>query len=476
MLNKTFPIARKSVSAVHINGRLRPVDTEKVEELAASIMDIGLLNPPILSSNNFLLAGAHRLAAVKKLGWKLCEFKIAPFKHDSPEAGLVEIDENLQRKELTILEQSEYLWKRAQLLEQMGKKIKQGGQPGNRNASKNEGVTVTPSFSNQNNAPNNITPTERTIQRRIQIARNLTEEQRELIRKTPLANEQKELLEIAKIKDPERRTGVIKLLISEEPPQSVNEAVRLYRIDVGQISSELDIIKPSNWWAFGRPKWQQNGFKGGIPGEVYANALYYFGPLKGIAADGMAGSGMLCRVYRDRFKWQRNRQFDLKIKLYDMYPCEPFASRYEIKPHDIIKPLPEIVDWLFIDPPYYRIAENLYQGSLATTRDYSKYCEIMRKVMQAASESLSMGGIFCLFTTAYMDITNPSSEVIDVPVDMRNIAISVGFKPRARVYVSRGEQQRPNAGFMNIKAKMNLRMFSDVCELLVFEKGDKHAN
>jgi hypothetical protein len=475
MPNNTFPIESRSVSSVRVNGRLRTLDPEKLEELAASIKDIGLLSPPILSSDNFLLAGAHRLAAVEMLGWKICDFKIAPYKHDSPEAGLIEIDENLQRKELTILEQSEYLWKRNQLLEQMGKRLKQGGQPVTLKTLKNEGVTKTPSFSKQNKVPN-IGLTERTIQRRIQIARNLTEEQRELIRKTPLANEQKDLLEISKIKDPERRTGVIKLLLGEDPPQTVNEAVRLYRIDVGQITSELDVIKPSNWWAFGRPKWQQDGFKGGIPGEVYANALYYFGPSKGIVADGMAGSGMLRRVYYDRIMWQRNRQFDLEIKLYDMYPCEPFASQYDIKPHNMTKPLPEMVDWLFIDPPYYRIAENLYQGSLATTREYSTYCEIMNKIIQAASDSLCTGGVLCLFTTAYMDITNPSSENIDVPADMRNIAISVGFEPRARVYVSRGEQQRPNAGFMNLKAKMNLRMFSDVCELLVFTKGGKHAS
>jgi Rha family phage regulatory protein len=64
---------------------------------------------------------------------------------------------------------------------------------------------------------------------------------------------------------------------------------------------EFDIIKPSNWWGFGQPKYRmEEAFPGSIPGEVYANALYYFAPLCGKVADIMAGSGMLKRVYDDR--------------------------------------------------------------------------------------------------------------------------------------------------------------------------------
>ncbi len=455
------------LSSVRVNGRLRHPDPEKVNELAASIKEVGLLHPAILSSDGYLLAGGHRLAALKLLGLKSAEFKVVSCAYDSLEAGLIEIDENLSRKELTVLEQAEYLLKRDELLKQLGKRKVQG----DNQYSAVGGDTLSPPQSTFDIAKSAML-SERTTQRRLQIARNLTQEQRELIRKTPLANEQKELLEIAKIKNPERRTGVIKLMVSEKPPQTVNEATRLYRIETGEITPEFDIIKPSNWWVFGRPKWLQEGFKGGIPGEVYANALYYFGPQRGIAVDGMAGSGMLRRVYEDRAVWQRNRQFDLEIRLYDMYPREPFASRYNIRSHNMLKPLPSLVDWLFIDPPYFRMASHLYEGSLAATRDYSKYHDAMQQVISAAHVSVKEGGVFCLLTTAYMDITEPSSDIIDVPADMSSMANSVGFKSYARVYVSRGEQQRPYAGYTNIKAKMNLRMFSDVCELLVFRKGN----
>ncbi len=61
--------------------------------------------------------------------------------------------------------------------------------------------------------------------------------------------------------------------------------------------------------------------------------------------------------------------------------------------------------------------------------------------------------------------------MIDAPADMRHLLAEAGLVQDFRVYVSRGEQQRPNAGYMNIKAKASRRMFSDVCELLVFKKA-----
>jgi ParB family chromosome partitioning protein len=45
-------------------------DLGDVDGLAESIEDIGLLNPITVDENGLLLAGARRLAACKRLGWK----------------------------------------------------------------------------------------------------------------------------------------------------------------------------------------------------------------------------------------------------------------------------------------------------------------------------------------------------------------------------------------------------------------------
>jgi len=452
------------IDAIRRNGRLRPTDPEKVEQIADSIAKIGLLHPLILSSDRYLLAGNHRYDALKLLNQSTARCSILPYPHDSPEAELYALDENLMRSDLTVLEQAEYLLRRERVLAQMGRRAKRGD---NRNSRPDTvtGLETTASLAKEAG----LSP--RSLNRRLQIARNLTDEQRAIVHGTPLANEQKELLEIARIKDPERRTGVIELMIGDRPPLTVNDAVRQYRIKMGEISADLDIIKPSNWWAFGRPKWQQE-FPGGIPGEVYANALYYFAPDSGVVADGMAGSGMLQRVYDDRTQWQQGRRLDLEIRLYDLYPRPPFSLQYGIKRHDMIQPLPEPVDWLFIDPPYFKIAAHLFEGELAKTTSYTRYCELMSSVIQAAWQSLRENGVFLLFITPYLDISKSKNDPLDVPADLWRIALKVGFVPVQRVYVSRGEQQRRSAGMMNLKAKASRRMFSDVCELMVFARPE----
>lgn len=456
-----FPEASVPIRDIRVNGQLRRPDPEKVRQLAESICGVGLLHPLVLSEDHFLLAGGHRLEALKLIGYERVQCQIAPFLYDSSDAQIIALDENLMRKELTVLEQSEHLLKREELLQETTSSASLSMQR----------ITVPVALSTSHIARDVGIP-EGVAKRRLEIARNLTSEQRDILRDTPLADQQKELMELARIKNPERRTNVIRLLVSDDPPATVSEAVRVYRITNGEISADLDIIKPSNWWVFGRPKWQRRGFAGGIPGEVYANALYYFAPENGVVADGMAGGAMIRRVYDDRRAWQRNRKFDLEVRLYDLYPREPFASRYGINPHSMTQPLPEMVDWLFVDPPYFRIAADLYEGVLAQTRDYVNYCDLMGQVINAAWHSLKPGGVFCLIITPYIDITNINNPVLDVPADMRLLALQSGFEQVFRVYVSRGIQQTRAAGVLNIKAKTARRMFSDVCELLVFRRGE----
>jgi len=79
--------------------------------------------------------------------------------------------------------------------------------------------------------------------------------------------------------------------------------------------------------------------------------------------------------------------------------------------------------------------------------------------------------VFCLFIAPYVDINDPDG-FIDIPADTYRIALESGLQPTFRVYVSRGEQQRRGAGMTNLKAKRLRRMFCDVCELQVFEKGE----
>jgi hypothetical protein len=232
----------------------------------------------------------------------------------------------------------------------------------------------------------------------------------------------------------------------------------------GSQKSNLDIIKPSDWWAFSRPKWRRDAdFPGSIPGEVYANALYYFAPRQGIAADPMAGSGMLRRIYRDRRLWQKDSAFKLTIRLSDIEPRRPYIAR-----HDARSPLSFRADWIFIDPPYFGQSDHLYSGGLARARTYRAYLGQLERVIRAMTRSLRRGGRMCLLLPKW---SGKSAGHLnrDLPSDARRLAELSGLRWIDCAYVSRGRQQEQGFGFQNIAAKRARRLVSDTCVLNVFE-------
>lgn len=84
-----------------VKDRLRGVDSEKVERLKESIQRIGLIHP-ITVSGGVLVAGLHRLTAHRELGIEEIDCHIID--DDELLQKEIEIDENLHRKELTVLE------------------------------------------------------------------------------------------------------------------------------------------------------------------------------------------------------------------------------------------------------------------------------------------------------------------------------------------------------------------------------------
>lgn len=106
------------IDDIKVSQRLRDIDESKVRDLVESIKVIGLLQPIIIDSNNNLLAGNHRLHAVRNLGQKTIDCKVVnltELKND-----LVEIDENLIQADLSVIEKSEHIILRESILEDLG--------------------------------------------------------------------------------------------------------------------------------------------------------------------------------------------------------------------------------------------------------------------------------------------------------------------------------------------------------------------
>ncbi|MCF7927717.1 MAG: ParB/RepB/Spo0J family partition protein [Spirochaetales bacterium] len=81
-------------------------DMGNINGLVESIRRYGLMNPIVLNTNKELIAGHRRLQAVKQLGWKSIPALIVNTE-DTADKLEMELEENVQRKELTPEEISE---------------------------------------------------------------------------------------------------------------------------------------------------------------------------------------------------------------------------------------------------------------------------------------------------------------------------------------------------------------------------------
>jgi hypothetical protein len=132
------------VDDIEIGERLRSLSTDAVARLAQSIGDIGLQQPitirvvdemmldgHLTAGVPILVAGAHRLAAAKSLGWT--HIDCIEVDDDALRAELWEIDENLMRSELSPAQQADHLARRKVIWEELkivGQNVKQlAGRP-----------------------------------------------------------------------------------------------------------------------------------------------------------------------------------------------------------------------------------------------------------------------------------------------------------------------------------------------------------
>lgn len=184
-----------AIDDIRVSDRRRAADPEKVAALAGSIHRSGLLQPVVVSDDLRLIAGLHRLEACRLLGWATLEAKVLPV--TGAAAELAEIDENLMRAELTVLEQAEHLARRNELLEEMDMRA-----PSNRPPQK--GDNMTPLQTTASIAAD-MGFDERSAQRRLQIAREIDPEVKAAVAGTALADNLTGLLALARMSPDEQR-------------------------------------------------------------------------------------------------------------------------------------------------------------------------------------------------------------------------------------------------------------------------------
>ncbi len=225
------------VDSIDASDRLRPIDTDYVALIAASIDERGLDQPIVVrpaGEGYKLTIGAHRLAAVKALGWTELNVgtQVLIREEDDLDAKIAEIDENLARAELNALDRAVFLAERKRLHDRKRLAVGKGG---DRKSQKFKeqindpswAVGFLPSFAED--AAKRLGYSKTAINRAVSIAERLDREAIDAIRGTMVERNQQELLALAELTPAQQRSAA--KAINEQKAATVREARVVIGVD-----------------------------------------------------------------------------------------------------------------------------------------------------------------------------------------------------------------------------------------------------
>lgn len=248
------------IGSIIDGGRRRAFSAERAHELARSIERVGLLHPIAITPSRRLVAGLHRLEAHKILGRS--HVPCVVLTDDALLSELAEIEENLVRQSLTVLERSEH-HKRAKEIYEAAPL----GPDGQRN-----NFAVRP-YAAEMATKSGLS--RRTVEQEIQIASGLDEAVKDLIRGTRLDDRKADLLFLARLPPPAQKKVVV--MVNKRQAKTVRQAYRVLQgkalsDDEGQADSLHNLRRLLDLAAFG-PTWER-----AAGGEVARLLARYEGP------------------------------------------------------------------------------------------------------------------------------------------------------------------------------------------------------
>ncbi|AGF75682.1 hypothetical protein BVwin_05480 [Bartonella vinsonii subsp. berkhoffii str. Winnie] len=229
---------RLALDVIVVPERIRPVDNEHAKALAQSMAREGLMNPitvrhtPNAKEGNYtLIAGAHRLRAAELLGYSDIDTVVVQVDKDN--AALLEVAENLFRNELSVIDRALFVQTCRELWEKKYGEIKCGGDGSNQHKSKKEQKGKVYPIAQPSNSANiaqlhdeeqlgkvhpfakhvadRIGLSQVSVKRLNSIAQRLQPELRSVLRGTALADNQAQLLKLAKMEPVAQRRVAVAL-------------------------------------------------------------------------------------------------------------------------------------------------------------------------------------------------------------------------------------------------------------------------
>lgn len=231
------------ISEIKVNPGRRAVNPDDVQDLARSIQEVGLLNPITLDKEKTLIAGLHRLEAVKLLEWTEIECTISSL--EGLMAELAEIDENVVRSDLSAVESGDLLLRRKEIYETLHPETKNGG---DRKSEKIRTSKCRSDFESEKSfvqdTSEKLGVAKRTVERQIQTAKNLVPEAKDIIRDANIKIGKATALKLSRL-SPEQQKEAASMLASGEV-RSVEQYKTVKNAQTANRSETEEVLKKSD--------------------------------------------------------------------------------------------------------------------------------------------------------------------------------------------------------------------------------------
>ncbi len=222
-------------------------------------------------------------------------------------------------------------------------------------------------------------------------------------------------------------------------------------------------LRERNVWTFETPdpRFGKANFKGRMPGQIIANALYYYTKPGDVIVDPFAGSGTLGDIVETLPHFS-----DRKCKMYDVNPTDERIARNNV----LLTGIPEqsgTTDYIFIDPPAeYTQKESSTEFGLGSDAARADFILKFKGIIRECSRILKAGGKVSIVMEPAFSI----NEFIDYPNEVTVLFREAGFKQVGKVYLPRrsGELMNKSQGISEMRG---IKVLSSDCrEMLTFVK------
>jgi DNA modification methylase len=223
-------------------------------------------------------------------------------------------------------------------------------------------------------------------------------------------------------------------------------------------------LRERNVWTFETPdpRFGRPNYKGRIPGQIVANALYYYTKPGDYIIDPFAGSGTIGDIIETLPHFS-----DRKCKMYDANPIDERITRNNVT----LTGVPEqsgTVDYIFLDPPA-EFTQKDASTDFEINFDAAKADFILKfkGIVRECARVLKAGGKVSI-------VVEPAfarSEFLDFPFEVTQMFREMGFRQIGKAYLPRRSGETMVRGVQGLSEMKGIRTLSSDCrELLTFQK------